>query len=153
DIQRYLDNEPVIARPPSPGYRFQKLVRRNRLVFAAAAAVAIALLVALSVSTWQVVKTGRAQHAAEVARGGEQEQRLAAQRNLYVANMNLAQQAWEQHDVGLVRQLLEETATHPSRGFEWYYWQRQMHLDLCTLRGHLGKVHATAFSPDGERIV
>src|SRR5207245_2189149 len=33
DIQRYLHNEPVTARPPSRLYRFQKLVRRNKLAF------------------------------------------------------------------------------------------------------------------------
>ncbi|HEX9045620.1 MAG TPA: serine/threonine-protein kinase [Verrucomicrobiae bacterium] len=43
DIRRYLDNEPVNARPPSRLYRLQKLVRRNKVVFAAAAAVALAL--------------------------------------------------------------------------------------------------------------
>ena len=31
DIQRHLNNEPVVARPPSAAYRFQKLVRRNKL--------------------------------------------------------------------------------------------------------------------------
>ena len=30
DIQRHLDNEPVVARPPSAAYRFQKFVRRNQ---------------------------------------------------------------------------------------------------------------------------
>ena len=39
DLQRFLDDEAVVARPPSNIYRFQKLVRRNKLAFAAAAAV------------------------------------------------------------------------------------------------------------------
>ena len=34
DLQRFLDDEPVVARPPSKLYRLQKLVRRNRLAFA-----------------------------------------------------------------------------------------------------------------------
>src|SRR5207302_1399025 len=38
DIQRYLADEPVVARPPSKLYRFQKLARRNKLAFAAAGA-------------------------------------------------------------------------------------------------------------------
>jgi len=42
DIQRHMNNEPVIARPPSVMYRFQKTVRRNKLAFTAAAAVALA---------------------------------------------------------------------------------------------------------------
>ena len=38
DVQRFLKNEPVVARPPSWFYRFQKLARRNRTTFAATAA-------------------------------------------------------------------------------------------------------------------
>src|SRR5439155_23510140 len=35
DIERYLNNEPVLACPPTNLYRFRKLVRRNKLAFAA----------------------------------------------------------------------------------------------------------------------
>jgi len=52
DVVRYLNDEAVSARPPSRLYRFQKLVRRNKLVFAAGAAVAGALVLGLSLSTW-----------------------------------------------------------------------------------------------------
>jgi serine/threonine protein kinase len=53
DIERHLGHEPVIARPPSRVYRFQKLVRRNRLTFAAAGAVIVALALGVLVSFWQ----------------------------------------------------------------------------------------------------
>ncbi len=43
DIQRYLNNEPVLARPPSAAYRFQKAFRRNKLAFTAGAVVALAV--------------------------------------------------------------------------------------------------------------
>ena len=52
DVQRYLDNEPVVARPPSRLYRLQKLVRRNKGVFVAGGLVFMALAVGLGVSTW-----------------------------------------------------------------------------------------------------
>ena len=52
DIQRYLDNEPVSARPPSRLYRLQKLIRRNKVVFTATCVVMLALMVSSSVSTW-----------------------------------------------------------------------------------------------------
>jgi len=29
DVQRFLADEPVLARPPSAGYRLRKFVRRN----------------------------------------------------------------------------------------------------------------------------
>jgi eukaryotic-like serine/threonine-protein kinase len=51
DVQRYLNNEPVMARPPSRLYRFQKLVRRNKILFASGAAVAAALLIGLGTAT------------------------------------------------------------------------------------------------------
>ena len=44
DVRRYLDNEPVIARPPSRVYRLQKLVRRNQTAFLAGVLVVLALL-------------------------------------------------------------------------------------------------------------
>ncbi len=56
DIQRYLDNEPVLARPPSAAYRFQKLVRRNRITFGTVSAVAAALIFGFVVSTWMFFK-------------------------------------------------------------------------------------------------
>jgi serine/threonine protein kinase len=56
DVQRYLNNEPVIARPPSTLYRCQKLVRRNKLTFTAIAAVTLALLVGLGMAMYSLVK-------------------------------------------------------------------------------------------------
>src|SRR6266478_676550 len=50
DIQRHLHNEPVVACPPSNLYRFQKLVRRNKIAVAATSAVAAALIIGLGVS-------------------------------------------------------------------------------------------------------
>jgi len=53
DLQRHLDSEPVTARPPSNLYRLQKMVGRNKLVFAAGAAVLVALVAGLAASLWQ----------------------------------------------------------------------------------------------------
>ncbi len=47
EIRRYLDNEPLLARPPSLSYRCRKLVRRHRPVIAAAAVALVALLVGI----------------------------------------------------------------------------------------------------------
>src|SRR5205085_1030716 len=52
DIQRHLLSEPVQARPPTQLYRFRRFVRRNKVGFAAAAAVLAALIIGLAVSTW-----------------------------------------------------------------------------------------------------
>jgi len=52
DVRRFLDNEPVVARPPSRYYRFQKLVRRNKVTFLAGTMVAVALVFGLGLATW-----------------------------------------------------------------------------------------------------
>ena len=44
DIQRYLADEPVEARPPSAGYRLRKFLRRNRGPVLAAAMVLLAVV-------------------------------------------------------------------------------------------------------------
>src|SRR5208282_3163134 len=49
DIERYLGNRPVVARPASAGYRLKKYVQRHRVGVAAASGAA-ALLVAFAVT-------------------------------------------------------------------------------------------------------
>jgi len=174
DIQRHLNNEPVAARPPSTTYRLQKVWRRNRLACTAGAAVTAALVVGIGISTWQAVVATRARADAEQARSkavvaqeeaeraqlAESEARREAEAgkseaayNLYVANMHLAEQAWQQNNLRRLRQVLEDTKASPHRGFEWYYWQQQTHLAWKTLRGHPDFVRAVAFSLDGSRLV
>jgi eukaryotic-like serine/threonine-protein kinase len=48
DLRRYLENEPVVARPASAGYRLQKYVRRHRVAVAFAIVIG-ALLVSFGV--------------------------------------------------------------------------------------------------------
>jgi serine/threonine protein kinase/Tfp pilus assembly protein PilF len=43
DLNRYLKNEPVIARPASAGYRLRKYIRRNRIAVAVAAGLVLLL--------------------------------------------------------------------------------------------------------------
>lgn len=52
DIERYLDGEPVLARPPSQLYRLRKLILRNKVVFAAGTIVILTLAAGLGVSSW-----------------------------------------------------------------------------------------------------
>jgi serine/threonine protein kinase/tetratricopeptide (TPR) repeat protein len=56
DIQRHLASVPVTARPPSVSYRFRKMVRRNRVAFAAGTTVFCALIAGLGISSWMFFK-------------------------------------------------------------------------------------------------
>jgi serine/threonine protein kinase len=65
DIQRHLENEAVLARPPSAAYRLQKSFRRNKFAFATCGIVAAALLLGVMGSTWQAVRATKAEKLAE----------------------------------------------------------------------------------------
>ena len=171
DLQRHLNNEAVLARPPSAAYRFLKLVRRNKLAFAAATVVTLALVLGLAVSSWQMV-------AARHARDGEQQQRMEAQaaqkvaaaqaqkaseserrsrRLLYASDMNLAQQALKLNNVGRARRLLDrnrpQSGEEDLRGWEWrYLWQLTRSSALVTLTNRPVRGTAVSFSPDGTRL-
>jgi serine/threonine protein kinase len=71
DVQRYLSNEPIMARPPSAFYRFQKMARRNKTIFAASAAVAAALVIGFIACLYLYMQEREARRRAVAA---EQEQ-------------------------------------------------------------------------------
>jgi len=84
DINRYLSNEPVVARPPSRLYRFQKLVHRNKGAFAAGTAVAAILVIWLGTSTWLFLMERAARQRAVAAE--QQQSRLRQEAELARAN-------------------------------------------------------------------
>jgi tetratricopeptide (TPR) repeat protein len=79
DIQRHLNNEPVLACPPSKVYRFQKLVRRNKLAVAAVGAVTVALFLGLGISTWSLLQERKARQRAVAAEKAQSRLRLEAE--------------------------------------------------------------------------
>ncbi len=100
DIQRYLDNEPIIARPPSRLYRLQKLVRRNKVVFASASAVTAALIFGLGTSTWLFFKERESRQTAERGRANEAllRQQAEARATIAQAAMLVGQNQFEEAD-------------------------------------------------------
>jgi tetratricopeptide (TPR) repeat protein len=64
DIQRYLADEIVEARPPSAGYRLRKVARKHRAALATTTAIAVLLLAGLSVSLWQMFRAIEAESKA-----------------------------------------------------------------------------------------
>lgn len=83
DIQRYLTDEVVDARPPSTGYRMGKFLRRNRGAALAGAAVAAALVLGLVAFAWQARVARQQRDLARSAGLAEAEQgrRSAQERN------------------------------------------------------------------------
>ncbi|MBL9172731.1 MAG: serine/threonine protein kinase, partial [Verrucomicrobiales bacterium] len=110
DIQRHLDNEPVVARPPSRIYTLQKLVRRNQLAVAAATAVLVALLVGLGIASWAFVRerSARQRAALEAARSRQTAEFLQEMLQGVGPSVALGR------DTTLLREILDRTAARLS---------------------------------------
>ncbi|HOW74077.1 MAG TPA: protein kinase [Phycisphaerae bacterium] len=173
DVGRYLVGEPIDAKRDSFGYMLQKQFRRYRLPVALAAGFVGLLVIGLAITSSLYFRADRAQRAEAQARlsadqnarkalrekQAADEQRILAEqrevvarRNLYVANMNIAQVAWNSGQIRRVLDLLQ--ANRPAdgredlRGFEWYYLWRLCHREQRKLHG--GCFYGTRFSPDGN---
>jgi hypothetical protein len=139
DIQRYLGNEPIVARPPSRLYRLQKLARRNKIVFIAGGAVMIALLIGFGTSTWLFFREREARRIAVVA----EEKAVQAEANEAALRLNaearekitqatflISQNRFDEADQFLgknsftIRPTIESAAVFRSLG-EWHALQDQ----------------------------
>jgi serine/threonine protein kinase len=81
DIGRYLNNEPISARPPSATYRFWKLVRRNKLAVGAAGAVMVAIVLGLGLATVGFIRANVERRRVVAALEEAQRQRALADDN------------------------------------------------------------------------
>jgi serine/threonine protein kinase/tetratricopeptide (TPR) repeat protein len=76
DVQRYLNDEPVEAGPPTARYRLHKFLRRHKGPVIAASALAVALLAGIAGTTWGLVRAEVRRTEAEQAKE-ESQKRLA----------------------------------------------------------------------------
>jgi WD40 repeat protein len=148
--RRVFDDAWVKANMPDAELRRQRAAYRRGLLRAAAAAAFVLLIISgLAVfAAWQYRQADAQRRRAEA-------QESVKRHLLYVAQMSLAQQAWEGANVGRVMELLEAQRPRPGeedlRGFEWDYLWRLCHNELATLR-HSNGLTAVAFSPDGRTL-
>jgi WD40 repeat protein/tRNA A-37 threonylcarbamoyl transferase component Bud32 len=184
DLARFVAGRPIAARPVGPAERTWRWCRRNPLAAALLATVA-GLLVLAAGSAGLAARQYRqravlsqaaavrerelrlgeqaAREEAEAARREESRARLEAEtvsevnrRNLYVARINLAHQAWGRGEPSRALGLLEELRPRPGqsdlRGFEWSYLWRLCHAERAALRGHTGRARCVVYAPDGRTL-
>jgi serine/threonine protein kinase len=78
DLQRYLADEVVEARPTSTTYRLRKFFRRNKGLVRAVAAVFLLLVAGIVGTSWGMLRADRARREAEDARIAEAAERQRA---------------------------------------------------------------------------
>ncbi len=64
DLERFLENEPIEARPPSVTYRLRKTLFRHRVAATTTLLVLSALVLGLAGTTWQMIIAAKAQRVA-----------------------------------------------------------------------------------------
>jgi serine/threonine protein kinase/Tfp pilus assembly protein PilF len=67
DLQRFLANEPILARPPGKIYKLQKAVMRNQLLFMGIGIIVLFLITGLIVVSAALAKERRSRREAEMA--------------------------------------------------------------------------------------
>ena len=174
DVERFLIGQPVEAHPPSMAYRVRKFVRRYRASVGTALAL-LAMLVLGGIGTttgWLRVraintvlerKNRETELAWEAAQKGKElaEQESALRRwQLYLADMRLAGQAWENGNLGQLEMLLRRHVPRGDeldlRGFEWRYFWRNLRYESKVdevVQTHGREFWAwLALSSDGSRL-
>jgi eukaryotic-like serine/threonine-protein kinase len=137
DVQRFLDDRPVLAGKTSEWQLLLKYAHRHRVAVAATAAVASLLVISTIVSIWMAFSASRSEQIANrrteqliESQNATSRALLESQQSLYVAHMNLVQKAIGENDLQLAREYLNRygnpTILTDLRGFEWFYWKRQI---------------------------
>ena len=113
DIQRYLANETVSARPPSQVYKLQKMVLRNRLLFSGITIIVLLLLAGLIIVTVSLAKEQRLRREAQAAEAkAEAEAVKSQQTKQFLEDMlnGVGPPVAAGKDTQLLRILLDRTA-------------------------------------------
>ena len=131
---------------PDAELRRQRAAYRKGLLRTAVASTLV-LAVVISLAITAVIQARRAEQR-------ERDER----RNLYAAQMRLAQEAWDQSNSDRLIELLQKQVPHRGeedlRGFEWRYLWRLAHRDtaLAKIAAHDREILGVAYLPDGKML-
>jgi tetratricopeptide (TPR) repeat protein len=103
DVQRYLNDEPIIARPASAWYQIGKFARRNRIAVASIVIVLIAMVLGIAGTSWQAVLATRARNDTFLAKiqADKRQQEARAQAAAAEAVVEFIRRVFDSVDPGL----------------------------------------------------
>ncbi|MBI1913628.1 MAG: serine/threonine protein kinase [Planctomycetes bacterium] len=157
DLRRWLNDEPIRARPVPGWERAVRWVRRRPAAAAlmVVSVLALAVVVALGVRWAYAGRLEAALAEAERRKAEAETERARAEdlerRSRYTRDLAFAQQAFASGQAGGVRDLLRSMSPD-LRGFEWYHLWHESSRHRARLDGHIGTVRKVAVSRDGTRL-
>jgi eukaryotic-like serine/threonine-protein kinase len=154
ELDRFLHDEPVRARPLSRLEKVGRWCRRNPTLGGLLVATAgLMLMAALAiVLRFDQVQLRREHERTEKALVREREADRKKERYLYVNDICMTDRLYHENHLLRARQLLEDCAAD-QRGWEWHYLDRITNADLFSLTGHTQSVHTLAFAPRQRWLV
>ncbi len=182
DLERFLNGEPIAARPAGMAERAWRWCQRNRAVAALLGTVALTLLLGSLVSgffAWRAsVNEAKAQEKADDARTEAEERKKQWQRaeqekaekeqqrqlavkerqeaRLRLLNSQLyrVEMVYRSDPTKAWRLLHDTTACPPDlRDFTWGLYNRWCQPIRSTMQGHRNGITCVVFSPDGKTLV
>jgi WD40 repeat protein/serine/threonine protein kinase len=150
DVQRFLNDEPVQACPPSAWYKFRKFARRNKAALATASTIALAVLISVSVLATSTVLVVRALRSETDAKDQLANNLDREWRESYFQRIALAHRELSRDNLGAALKLLDDCPVE-LRGWEWRYLMRLCRVEPLVIRDKTG-IHGISFSGDGERL-
>jgi eukaryotic-like serine/threonine-protein kinase len=147
DVARWLDDRPILARPPTPWESARRFARRHRAVAWSGAAAVAALLVAVVGISLASLRASRLRHEAE-------RQATVARQQLYTATLLLAAEARDRDNMAEARRLVGDAwqlaaATSANEPLELRCLEASLDEASEMIAGAEGTVAAVAWSPDG----
>lgn len=177
DLRRYLNAEPIIARPIGRRERLWRWCRRKPALASLSAALIVVVATAFITVSLQWRQSLANYHRAQAnfdeaetqrelavanaedanqQRTRAEERELQARRYLYASWMNAVASDWDKGNPNSALKRLQafipEEGQPDVRGFEWHHYWKLVNSGRLTVRGHNGPVFAVSFSPDGQTL-
>ncbi len=156
DLRRFLQEQPIRARPATRLDRLRKWSRRNRPFVRTATAFGVLAIVLLGIAAVWVNHEQQQTRLEQQAHAADQKIAAAASESLrihrYVTNINLAERAWNSGEFAEARRRLEDCLPAPVdedlRSFEWHFLNSALREVTPVFARHLGSVYCFCLAPD-----
>lgn len=163
DIRRYLDDHPIVARPPSVMYQMSKFAKRNRAAVAAMTAVFLTLLVSIIAVSIYAFQATIARDEARSLQKSESAARTSAlanadqlQKQLSVSNIERGRLQGIAGNIGEAEALLwtEHLRDPQSLATHWALWELYSREPcMATFAAGSQAVCSTIFAPDNRTVI